>query len=95
MTYIEQKRYETNIFSIDNLKELSSDYFLFEIVGLTASSEEGNDDFDINVQYIKKSLSYKLKHPVTIITRDKKPVLVIRAEEEIVNQPLQSRLNAV
>lgn len=86
MKYTEQKRYETNIFSIENLKELSANYFLFEIVGLTASSDEENDDFDINVQYIKKSLSYKLKHPVTIITRDKKPVLVIRAETEIVNQ---------
>src|SRR5687768_15710962 len=80
-----QKRYETNIFSIDNLHQLSADYHLFEIVGLKESTDENNDDddFDINIQYIKKSLSYKLKHPVTVITKDGKPVLVVRAEEGI------------
>ncbi|WP_133248533.1 argonaute/piwi family protein [Pedobacter yonginense] len=72
--------YETVIFPLNNLDQLSADYVLYEIVGLTDSDE----DFDSNIQYIVKNLSYKLKHPVTSIERDGKPLLVVRNDSEII-----------
>lgn len=75
-------KYETNIFRIENLQALTADYFLYEILGLNSHS----DDFDINIQHIIKSLSYTLKHPVTSITREERPCLVIKADREIVSQ---------
>jgi hypothetical protein len=72
--------YETNIFPIENLDELTGTYSLFEIIGLNDLDE----DFDSNIQYIIKSLSYSLKHPITVIFREKKPFLVVRDEKHIV-----------
>lgn len=69
---------ETNFFRIENLKDLSSSYVLFEIVGL----KEMDEDYDINVQYIIKSLSYSLKQPVTVVFKAK-PFLVIRNEAQV------------
>ena len=81
-------QYETNIFKIENCNLLSADYFLYEIIGLKESNadDDANDDFDINIQYIIKSLAYKLRHPVTVVTKDKKPHLVIRADDDITNK---------
>ena len=81
-------QYETNIFKIENCNLLSADYFLYEIIGLKESKadDDANDDFDINIQYIIKSLAYKLRHPVTVVTKDKKPHLVIRADDDITNK---------
>lgn len=81
-------RYETNIFKIENCSQLSADYFLYEIIGLKESkaNDDADDDFDINIQYIIKSLAYTLRHPVTVVTQENKPYLVIRADEEIVNR---------
>ncbi len=80
--------YETNIFKIENCSQLSADYFLYEIIGLKESkaNDDADDDFDINIQYIIKSLAYKLRHPVTVVTHEKKPFLVIRADEDITNK---------
>ncbi len=57
-------KYETNIFSIENCNQLSADYFLFEIIGLKEQKkdEDIDDDRDINIQYIIKSLSYELSN---------------------------------
>lgn len=74
--------YETVIFPINNLDQLSADYILYDIVGLN----ECDEDYDSNIQYIIKNLSYKLKHPVTSITREEKPLLVVRNDEYITSK---------
>ncbi|MDN3657849.1 hypothetical protein QWZ08_19510 [Ferruginibacter paludis] len=81
-------QYETNIFKIENCSQLSADYFLYEIIGLKESkaNDDADDDFDVNIQYIIKSLAYTLRHPVTVVTQENKPYLVIRADEEIINR---------
>ncbi|MDO1449553.1 hypothetical protein Q0590_24970 [Rhodocytophaga aerolata] len=80
-------QYETNIFSILNVGKLSAHYRLFKIIGLSESSEE----YDVNVQYIIKHLSYKLSHPVTVISDEKvanQPTLylVVKNEPNILKQ---------
>jgi len=77
---IHTQEYESNIFEIENLGDLSSSYFLFEIIGLN----QGDEDYDINIQFIIKSLSYKLRHPVTVIHKGQVPYLVVRNEENII-----------
>ena len=67
---------ETNIFSILNLKELSSEYRLYRIKGLNADQNE----YYQNCQHIKRKLSFRLQKPVTIIEREKTPYLVVRAD---------------
>lgn len=66
--------YETNIFRIENLKELSAKYRLLKIIGLNSN----DTDYDTNVQHIIETLSYDLKHPVTVINRKDTPFLVIK-----------------
>jgi hypothetical protein len=75
-------KYETNTFRIENLSELTSAYSLFELHGLNNT----DDDYDVNIQYIIKSLSFKLKHPATIIHKEKQPFLVIRQDEGILKK---------
>lgn len=70
---------ETNIFPITNLNDLSANYRLFKIIGLKSSG----DDYDINVQYITKKLSFALKHPVIVIHREETPYLVVKDDTEI------------
>jgi hypothetical protein len=77
-------KYETNIFKIENLQKLSAEYALFEILGLNQYS--GDDDYEINIQHIIRTLSYSLKHPVTIITKNEKPHLVVQNVQEVLNQ---------
>lgn len=74
--------YETNIYKIENLHEFSSDYLLYEILGLNNMV----DDYDINIQYLIKTLSYSLKHPVTFIVHDEKPCLVIKDDPVIISK---------
>lgn len=64
---------ETNIFPITNLAELSSEYKLYRIKGLSKSQNE----YYQNRQTIIEKLSYKLQNPVTIIERDGVPHLVV------------------
>lgn len=73
---------ESNLFRIENLDDLSSSYVLFEIFGL----KEMDEDYDTNVQYIIKSLSYSLKHPITVIFKEKKPFLVVRNEDDVLSR---------
>ena len=72
--------YETDIFPIENLQELSANYVLFELIGL----HDSDDDYDTNIQHIIKKLSYALKHPVTVIHRNGKPFLVVRDEAAVI-----------
>ncbi|AEI52168.1 hypothetical protein [Runella slithyformis] len=76
-------RYETNIFQIENCKDLTAEYRLFEIWGLTKT----NDEYDSHIQYIIKKLSFGLSHPVTVISKEvegnDRDFLVIRNDEEI------------
>jgi hypothetical protein len=76
--------YESNIFAIQNLGELSATYRQFEIVGLTRKNDD--DDYDINITFLTRSLSYRLKHPVTVIHRSGVPYLIVREEESIVSR---------
>ena len=64
---------ETNIFPITNLAELSSEYKLYRIKGLSTSQEE----YYQNRQIIIERLSYRLQNPVTVIERDGTPHLVV------------------
>lgn len=72
---------EVNIFPIENLGELSAEYRMLKIVGLQT---EG-DDYDSNIQYIIRKLSYTLRHPVTVVHRDKAPFLVIKDDPVIIS----------
>ena len=65
---------ETNIFPFLNLSELKTQYRLYEIRGLKRHSE-----YYQNRQKLIQKLSYKLKHPVTIIENENKPYLVVAA----------------
>ena len=73
-------RKETNVFPINNLGSLSANYRLFEIVGLRSTG----DEYDANIQYITKKLSFSLRHPVIVIHRDGKPYLVVKDEAEAI-----------
>ncbi len=75
-------KYETGVFPITNLDSLSDNYLLYEIVGLHKSDEE----YESNLQYIIKSLSFSLKHPITIIHKQDKAYLVVRENKEIVSK---------
>jgi hypothetical protein len=75
---------ESNLFPIKNLADFTGSYVLYEIVGL----KETDEDYDINVEFIIKKLSYSLKHPVTVILNENKPHLVVRNDEKILtNMP--------
>ncbi|MGO9115242.1 MAG: hypothetical protein ACLP9L_39015 [Thermoguttaceae bacterium] len=65
---------ETNVFPITNLSQLSAGYRLYRIRGLRA--EQG--EFFQNQQALVRRMSYRLKSPVTIVTRDGEPHLAIR-----------------
>lgn len=75
-------KYESNIFKIENLNELTANYVLFEIIGLN----DTDDDFDNNIQYLIKSLSYCLKHPVTVVHKLEKPFLVVKDQKDILDK---------
>lgn len=66
-------RVETNIFAINNLSDLSTEYRLFRILGLRPEQ----DEFYQNIQHITRSLSYQLRAPVTTIERDGGTFLVV------------------
>jgi hypothetical protein len=79
--------YETNIFKIENLHELSDQYVLFEIQGLNHSDgDDDDDDYEINIQHIIRRLSYSLKHPVTVINRTNNPRLVVRNVPDVLEK---------
>ncbi len=69
----------TNIFKITNLHQLSDEYRLYEIVGLDLDSKE----YQRNKQYLIRSLSRDLKHPIEIIKREKTSYLVTKNEQSI------------
>lgn len=70
---------ETNVFPITNLKDLSANYRLLEVIGLRSTG----DDYDSNIQFITKKLSFSLRHPVIVIHRDNVPYLVVKDNQEI------------
>jgi hypothetical protein len=67
---------ECNIFPIANLNELKSSYRLYRIRGLSPEQEE----YHHNVQILVRELSFGLRSPVTIVTRDSEPYLVLRED---------------
>jgi hypothetical protein len=75
-------KYEADVFPILNLEQLSANYRLCEIIGLNEFDEE----FDNNIQYIIKNLSYSLKQPITVTTKEGKPYLVIQDSNELMNK---------
>lgn len=75
--------YTTNLFPLLNLDKLTAYYRLFDIIGLSESS----DEYDSNIQYIIKHLSYQLGHPITVITKNqptgKKLYLVVKNDPAV------------
>jgi hypothetical protein len=69
---------ETNIFPITNLTELSSNYRLYRIKGLSPDQNE----YYQNSHHIARKLSYLLKNPVTVIERQERPYLVVRNDAD-------------
>ena len=67
-------RVETNVFPIENLEELRSEYRLYRIRGLAPDHAE----FHQNREAIKRALSYQLRTPATIIEQDGESLLVVR-----------------
>ncbi len=76
---------ETNIFPIQNLKELSTSYQLYKIRGLM----QGQDEYDQNVQIIINQLSRKLRSPVTVTLRDNIPYLALPEKTPLPLSPYQ------
>ena len=64
---------ETNVFPIVNIAELSTGYKLYQIKGIQRDQAE----YYQNLGYIKRTLSYRLRKPVTTIERDRCPYLVV------------------
>lgn len=71
--------YNSNIFPILNVNQLTAHYRLFDIIGLRESSE----DFDANIQFIIKKLSYQLGQPITVVPNGNKLCLVVRNDPAV------------
>lgn len=67
---------KTNIFAIENLDALKTDYILYRIRGLT---REDNEYFQ-NKDEIARKLSYDLQRPALVIERNGHPHLVLPAD---------------
>jgi hypothetical protein len=67
---------ETNIFRIANLAELSAEYRLYRVKGLS----EGQEDYYRNLTSLANKLSRQLHSPVTFLHRDGAAYLVIRED---------------
>lgn len=65
---------ETNIFALTNLADLSSSYKLYRVRGLSLEQAE----YYQNSEAIKRTLSYRLQSPVTLVERDGAAYLVLR-----------------
>ena len=74
---------ETNIFAIENLDALKTDYVLYRIRGLT---REDNEYFQ-NKDEIARKLSYDLQRPALVIERNGHPYLVLPADTPPPPQP--------
>ena len=74
-------KYVSNIYPITNLKEISSQYRLYDIKGI-----KGKKDYQALKQILIEKFSRKLKHPVTIIEIQDNPKLVIKNDNEILKK---------
>ena len=75
---------ETNIFAIENLDALKTEYVLYKIRGLT---REDNQYFQ-NKDEIARKLSYDLRKPALVIERNSHPHLVLPADAPDPSQSL-------
>lgn len=71
-----------NIFQIVNIDQLSCQYKLFEIKGISTDSK----DFYATKQALIRNLSRELKHPIEVITKNEKPYLVAKNDAEILKK---------
>ncbi|MBX9784318.1 MAG: hypothetical protein K2X48_13590 [Chitinophagaceae bacterium] len=71
----------TNIFKIENLSELSAQYRIFDIKGLTKGK-----DYQENKQFLIKKFSNTLRHPVTIIEIGGEPKLIVKNDADILKK---------
>ena len=67
---------ETNIFRITNLAELSAEYRLYRVKGLS----EGQEDYYRNLTSLANKLSRQLHSPVTFLHRNGAAYLVINED---------------
>ena len=74
---------ETNIFAIENLDALKTDYVLYRIRGLT----RGDNEYFQNKDEIARKLSYDLQRPALVIERNGHPYLVLPADAPHPPQP--------
>jgi hypothetical protein len=74
------KAYQTNISLVTNPEDLSCEYRLFEIQGLSSKHR----DFQKNRQNLINKLSRKLKHPITVIEREEVQYLVTKNDIETI-----------
>ncbi len=73
----------TNIFNIENLDDLKTEYVLYRIRGLT---REGSEYFQ-NKDEITRKLSYELQRPALVIEKNGYPHLVLPADAPRPPQP--------
>lgn len=66
----------TNIFSIKNLKQLSSQYQMYLVKGLNSTQQ----DYFANRQILQRKLSYQLQNPVLIIEKEGLTYLIVRCD---------------
>ena len=84
-----EARTYTNIFEIEGLEQLNAKYRLYQILGLNTTSEE----YDTDTQFIISKLSYQLESPVTVISYNKTPHLVIKEDDVVPNVPERMELS--
>ena len=74
---------ETNIFAIENLDALKTEYVLYRIRGLT----RGDNEYFQNKDEITRKLSYDLQRPALVIEKNGYPHLVLPADAPHPPQP--------
>jgi hypothetical protein len=74
-------KYITNVFTIENLSEISAQYRAFDIKGLKKGK-----DYQENKQFLIKKFSNTLRHPVTIIELDGQPKLIVKNDIAILSK---------
>jgi hypothetical protein len=64
---------ETNIYKIENLSDIKTNYKIYKIIGLYPEHPE----YFQNRQLLIQKLSYQLRHPVTVVERNSQPYLAV------------------
>lgn len=74
-------KYISNIFEIENLNKLSSQYRVYDIKGLRKGK-----DYQANKQFLIEKFSRIFHHPVLIIELNNEPKLIVRNNQDILSK---------